>query len=298
MEENMNKFVCLRDDDTNYHTRTEELVNAYGEFWGQLPITLAVVPFSHGSQQKVLEYQGLGNERDTKHREWVIKATAEELTEYHRVWPIGLNKELVTMLKPLITNGMIEIALHGVHHAYNERGPEMFSNETGYEAIRDGKEYLEKLFETEVETFIPPSNTIDIACVGYLKRLNMHLFSSGTIYRNNTNKPSHDIRSIFVSARRRILCQHPKPMKKNYGIMQFSSHTFGVNDDVDVFVKKMKCELEMTGFSALGTHYMLFNDVEYSKRYRRIIQLLQDELKVKFVTAKDYYKLIFNRYYA
>lgn len=294
----MKKYVCLRDDDTNYHTKPEELAYAYGDFWGKVPVTLATVPFSHGSQQKVVECEKYGKERDIKHREWVKNASAEELTEYHRTWPIGLNKDLVETLKPMIAGGFIEIALHGVRHAYNERGPEMFSNETGFEAIRDGKEYLEKVFNTDVVTFIPPSNTIDITCVSYLKRLKMHLFSSGTIVKNNSTIPTHDLHSFFVSARRRLLRLQPFPMKKNYGIMQFSSFTFGVGSHSDIMFERIKKELDSTGFSALGTHYFIFKDENLRNDYLKLLKRLQEELEVNFVTAKEYYNLIEKKYYA
>ena len=295
---NMKKYVCLRDDDTNYHTKPEELAYAYGDFWGKEPVTLATVPFSHGSQQKVVECEKYGSDRDKKHREWVKNASAEELTEYHRTWPIGLNKSLVDTLKPMIANGFVEIALHGVHHAYNERGPEMFSNEIGFEAIRDGKEYLEKVFCTDIVTFIPPSNTIDVTCVGYLIRLHMHLFSSGSIVKDNTTIPTHDLHSYFVSARRRLLRHEPLPMKKNYGIMQFSSFTFGVNSRSDIMFERIKKELESTGFSALGTHYSIFKDKELRNVYIGLLKRLKDELDVNFVTAKEYYNLIKKEYYA
>lgn len=290
------KYICLRDDDTNYHTRPDELINAYGEFWGKIPITLATVPFSHGSQQKVIECEKYGKERDRKHREWIINASAEELTEYHRTWPIGLNKELVTVLKSMVADGSIEIAQHGVHHAYNERGPEMFSNETGYEAIRDGKEYLEKVFDTKVITFVPPSNTIDVTCVGYLKKLRMHLLSSGVIIKDNVNIPTRDIHSYYRAVKHRLFGQPILPMINNYGIMQMHTHTFGINTDEDVFFKTLEKDLLSTGFTGMGTHYLIF-DKTYRERYRSLICRLLDEMDVEFVTAKDYYNHIWEKYY-
>lgn len=293
----MKKYVCLRDDDTNYHTKPEKLINAYDEFWGRVPITLATVPFSHGSQQKVIECEIFGKNRDMKHREWAKNASAEELTDYHRTWPIGLNKNLVSMLKPMVANGVIEIAQHGVHHAYNERGPEMFCNETGFEAIRDGKEYLEKVFETEITTFIPPSNTIDVTSVGYIKRLGMHLFSSGTIVKDNEITRTYDFESIIQSMKRRILREPEKPMKKHFGIMQFGSITFDVFQKDDMIIDKLKRKLDKTGFAALGTHYLCFDTSGYKERYHKVLHFLQDDMKVQFVTAKDYHDLIVRHYY-
>lgn len=50
----MKKYICLRDDDTNYYTSVEDINNAYGDILGSIPITLATIPMVHGSEQTIL----------------------------------------------------------------------------------------------------------------------------------------------------------------------------------------------------------------------------------------------------
>ena len=42
---NYKMLVNIRDDDTNYYTSPDDLKQAYGEFLGKIPITIAVIPF-------------------------------------------------------------------------------------------------------------------------------------------------------------------------------------------------------------------------------------------------------------
>ena len=39
-------FFAIRDDDTSFFTSPEELDSVYSNYWGKVPISLAVVPFS------------------------------------------------------------------------------------------------------------------------------------------------------------------------------------------------------------------------------------------------------------
>ena len=66
----MEKIICLRDDDTNYYTTLEELESGYGEFWGNLPITLATIPFVHGSERKILDFERDGKNKYQSLRKW------------------------------------------------------------------------------------------------------------------------------------------------------------------------------------------------------------------------------------
>ena len=93
------KYICLRDDDTNYYTTVEELRTAYGQYWSTLPITLAVIPFVHGSEQKILEVEYPLERKFDNLRNWERNASVEELGEYHKIHPIGENKALLDLLK-------------------------------------------------------------------------------------------------------------------------------------------------------------------------------------------------------
>ncbi len=299
----MKYYVCLRDDDTSYHTQPEELIEGYGRYWGKVPITLAVVPFSHGSQIKMLDVEYETN-RCNALRQWEIGATAEDLTEYHKVHPIGENKDIINELKRLRKIDMVEIAQHGVSHRYNEFGAESTKNQVTLPSIRDGMEYLSKIFETPIKTFIPPSNTIDRECARYVNSLGMNLFVSGGIsYNSKLKKLAGYLRCpgaiIDKLARKKF-----QPIKRRDGLYMIGSFTYDVFKKKETIFDLVKGSLQMTGFAAVGTHYMLLDKngyhgehKEYRENYLNLIDMISSISGVEFVTAKKYYSLLKEKYY-
>lgn len=296
----MKKYVCLRDDDTNYFTTPEELKFDYGEFWGEIPITLATIPFSHGSDRKILDYNSVPDKFHLL-RDWEIDATADELSSYHKVYPIGDNINLVATLKELIGRGKIEIAQHGVFHKYNENGPEMIFSKTSYFGVRDGKEYLEKVFNTRIHTFIPPSNTIDPICLSYIKQLKMHLFCSGSIYYENAVSRLKSYISDPVSIIDKLTEMREKrnnPVRRRLGQYMFGSITYDAFKSQSDIFDLLKKSLNEFGFVALGTHYRtLSRDSKYRCSYLDLLRKLSSLDSVEFVTANDYYKLLIEEFY-
>jgi len=136
---------AIRDDDTSFFTRPEELEGVYGDYWGRMPISLAVVPFSvpeHRGHSFNSAYPG------------DVSVALEE------------NRELVAWLKEKIRLGQVEIMLHGYSHQYRQIGGD-WVGEYGWkppsqllEETRQGKAYLENLLDTEIQVFVPPSNRI------------------------------------------------------------------------------------------------------------------------------------------
>lgn len=289
----MKKYVCLRDDDTCYHTSIGELENAYGELWGTLPITLAVVPFIHGSLEIMNQIE---EPKYDNLREWQINATPEELTRFHKIYPIGDNIPLVSALRPLINKGTIEIAQHGVNHRYNERGPEMLSDEMGYRAIRDGKEYLERLFNTKVLFIVPPSNTIDVKCLSYIKRVGLNLYSSGRIVRNNSDKPAISVNRILRGISKRIIGKYASPIISWRGVSQISAHTYVHFMKYEDILYVLKDDLNRYGFTSIGTHYTSFSESGYKENFHRIISELRDIEGVEFLTVSKYFDLLKAKY--
>ncbi len=118
--------------------------------------------------------------------------------KYH---PLEENPEMVTLLKEYQQKGLIEIAQHGYTHqtnkyhpsineataqknskgidkqwlGYNPSNPEGYSEFSGLskkdqrEKIVQGKNYLEKIFNSKLETFIFPWNTYDQTSLEVLK---------------------------------------------------------------------------------------------------------------------------------
>lgn len=296
----MKKYICLRDDDTSFITRAEDLSDAYDCYWNVLPVTLATVPFSHGSQQLSLSCEGRHPEKFEVLYNWEKNASADQLTAYHRTHPIGENRELVEYLKPMIRNEKVEIAQHGVNHRYHQRGPEMLSDQHNLYTIRAGKEYLEKVFDIKVVTFVPPSNCVDRKIVKILAKLDLHLFNSGSIHYKSSFERLYNICCDIPGLCEKIsqsVKHETRPIIRRCGTHIFGSATFGKWCTVDEMYACVMNSLEEAGFSGLGTHYMLFSDLEYKKKYLQLLDKLTDQREIEFVTAKKYYELLMKKYY-
>lgn len=295
----MKKYICLRDDDTNYHTTFSELKTGYGEIWGKYPITLATVPFAHGSEKQIMEF----DKRKDKYlalRDWEKNATAEELARFHTLYPIGDNKELVIELKKRIADGTVEIAQHGVTHKFCERGAEMYRDRVSFEDIRSGKEYLEKVFDIKINTFIPPGNSIDEQCVEYISKLGMVLFCSGSVkYSSKSAKLKTLIKypESTVDKLKSSLIHDCRPIRKRNGALTFGSITYNAFDEYEDILKRVLADLDNSGFVALGTHYRLLSDEKYRNLYLSVIRELSSVNGAEFVTATEYYKKMKEKYY-
>lgn len=291
----MKKYICLRDDDTCCVTRPEELINGYGEFWGLLPITLATIPFVHPASLHLSDLYKPGEDKYKALRFFEKNSTADFLTDYYKVQPVGENVELVEMLLPLIKKGKIEIAQHGVYHKYSETGPEMLSFKMSYEAIRDAKEYLEKVFNVDIHTFIPPSNTIDVKCVEWIKMLGLHLMTSGSISRNdNFRERAIDCTVLPQRLIDKFLSRpwYKRPMVHCFGMYVLRSSTFGATTDYNVFFRGIEEKLDLYGYAAIGTHYTCFADTKCRESFWRLLSTLTSKDDIEFLTADQYYQTI------
>lgn len=294
------RYVCVRDDDTNYFTTVEDLRSSYEDLWGEIPITLAVIPFAHGSDKKILDFD-LDDNKFKKLRDWEKSASAGELTEYHKVYPVGGNCDLVVELKDRIKEGSVEIAQHGVFHRYNERGGEMRGDEMAYEAVRDGKEYLEKVFKTKVRIFIPPSNTIDEVCYEYIKKLDMYLFTGYGIRYTNKRKmiASYLKDPKSLSDKFKTTISHKTfPVRRRCGGYIFGSTTFNSFGGAEASKNAVLKQLSETGFAAVATHYRaLIQYPEYRKKFLEFLKQLNRNETIQFVMASKYYELMVGKYY-
>jgi hypothetical protein len=140
---------AIRDDDTSYFTRPEELDRLWGEFLPHVPVSLAVVPVS-------LEPFHLGD--------------VERFYQGNRQHALGDNPELVDWLRGRVRNSSIAVMCHGYSHEYRRTGPRSLDQEyiwKPYERLRreteDGKRLLEATLGTPITTFVPPGNGISRA---------------------------------------------------------------------------------------------------------------------------------------
>ena len=145
--------LAIRDDDTSYFTRPEELERIYSRFAG-LPVSLAVTPFA-------LKSDHLGD--------------AVRFRQTGPPRPIRENPELVQYLRDGISREQYSILCHGYTHEYKREGggliQECIWKTVGHLLAETpiGKRHLEELFESPVDIYVPPGNAISragIAAIG------------------------------------------------------------------------------------------------------------------------------------
>ena len=134
----MIKFA-IRDDDINYFTNPQDLVKNYSDIWDMCPISLSVVPF---------------------HACTKTSAIPKKYWSGNGVFPIGKNVELVNFLKERVREGRVSMMLHGYSHKDSSGTYEFDVDGDLSEKVKEGKEYLESLFNIEIKVFVPPHNTI------------------------------------------------------------------------------------------------------------------------------------------
>ena len=131
------KFA-IRDDDTNYLTKPEDIERIYGDIWDVVPISLAVVPFVY-TKKDIAPYKYWSKSKE---------------------YPIGENKKLVAFLKGKIKDGKISLMLHGYNHKIYKGRSEFEAGDNLFERTKEGKEYLESIFDIKIRCFVPPYNRI------------------------------------------------------------------------------------------------------------------------------------------
>ena len=132
-----NTIFALRDDDISYFTNPVQLERIYHKIWNKVPVSFAVIPFIHPSAR------------------FVSRPNYDD-----KRYPIGGNKPLVRLLKKKIRQKRVSIMLHGYSHRWNENGHEFEIDNDLEKKTREGKRYLETLFNIKIKTFVAPNHAL------------------------------------------------------------------------------------------------------------------------------------------
>lgn len=170
----------IRDDDTNYFTRSEELVSCYQQVWDICPPSLSIIPFVKGEWrywQDTFYHKGSINEWD----KWTADC---------QIHPIGENASLVYFLKELIKAGKIAAMIHGIHHRNEDKNrravpnnlihyAEFYTNLDYSDKLSSAVRYLEDVFATRITTFTPPQNIISRRGYNAIRSNGLNLVGGG-----------------------------------------------------------------------------------------------------------------------
>lgn len=267
----MIKF-SIRDDDTSFFTKPEELEYVYGEYWGKIPISLSVVPFSVPYHKEI---------NFDKNKPIDSKSAIED------------NIELVSYLKQKVRLGQVEIMLHGYSHQYKEVQGKWVgefgwkSKEQLYTEVKKGKEYLERIFDCSINTFTPPSNKIGIAGIKAIRSEGLNLSGIMGVFGDRPFSISY-MKSWFFRWAYRVIYRRPYPW-----VLSFGKHKELVANTLSPIVTKkelisaVKLSIKTGAPFVLSTHYWEIKNNEYLKAILDEVILFAEKNELIFSTVSE-----------
>ncbi|MBM3810189.1 MAG: DUF2334 domain-containing protein [Acidimicrobiia bacterium] len=140
---------AIRDDDTCYFTKPEELERVWGRVLPYAPVSLAITPFA-------LQAFHLGN--------------LERFYQGSTPEPLANNTGLVQWLREHLETGSISVMCHGSTHEYKRVSKRRLIQEYVWKSrerlaleTQQAKDHLQQVLQTRVNTFVPPGNAISRA---------------------------------------------------------------------------------------------------------------------------------------
>lgn len=277
-------YINIRDDDCNFFTSFNELKLAYEEYLGVIPITLACTPFVSEHSFIMNKLDGNREQQFKQLKELEYAMSASDIANMNRLYPLGDNIDLVKSIKPLVREGMLEIALHGYSHRFYDNGAEFINKHVNYYNVIEGKRYLERLFDTELNFFVPPSNRIDVDALIFLKKSCLKLLTSGVVDESSV------VKKILLYVH--LLMKQPRALQGLLSgkltlnpviisnVICYRSATFRLDDTCLSYMNRCRSKMEQDGFISIATHYTtLSTDESYRKRFFSTIEYIRNEYK-------------------
>tara|TARA_Y100001968_G_C19454442_1_gene771579 strand:- start:21083 stop:21919 length:837 start_codon:yes stop_codon:yes gene_type:complete len=268
------QFV-IRDDDLCFFTNHDELYKLYSDIWDHYPITFAAVPWQKGTF-----------------------AGHIPLKYWHtnKSFPIGENKDLIEFLNLYKNKGNLDIVLHGINHTYNKVGlkfiPELVDyNDDFKSSIAEAKTYLDKLFNTDINIFVPPSNTIRKDLAKILINGGWSLLNYPGLKRNTRSLLSIEHQYMRI-ARLIHLLVHKVDMTSPLtwdDRWELGGHPLTPSTDIHLLKKAFLMSYERGDPFVLATHYWEHNCViptsVLSTQYDLLLEFLEFVSKYDVVPA-------------
>jgi len=280
-----NFFVAIRDDDTSFWTKPEELEQLYGWFFERGgKVSLAVIPYSWKQINPGMD------------KDFYIDRSSGRRFIYE-------NKALVDYLHDKIKENRIEIMQHGYDHVYGVKynGKIEFLDKNVREELRDyknycylpeclyksslelekdlkeGKEILEDTFKVKVKIFVPPGNAISKESVKIVAKIGLHI--SG-IMEKSMNRPIN-VRTLINYGKRiywKLKYNLPYPFVMDYGThKELVAYALTPSTDLDWFYRVFKFCREVRAPFVLATHYWeILRDNKLKKNFYSFLEKLEN----------------------
>ena len=266
-------IFAIRDDDTAYFTKPDELEKAY-DFIKKGPVSISVVPYTV-----------------SVHRDDVFPYGKNTGT-CEKYFPIDRNVALVRYLREGVSNNKFEILLHGYSHEYKKINGQWLSEmkwksiEQLTQEITEGKTFLENLLCTNINVFVAPNNHIDQKAISVISNLGMDY--SGILYGGDRKISSRYLVNLWKRWAVRAIHKIPYP-----GVLDFGDHKELVAYTLDNIERLKKeyliCKKKNKPF-VIYTHYWKINsDPEVKKMLVDIYKFLIDD-GAELVRLSDCFK--------
>ena len=288
------KFA-IRDDDTNYWTKPEEIEKVYGSIWDKIHVSLATVPFV---SQKYLIVRDYRRGHPCVKRE-VLKFIRhiEKRKNFsdlnNKIFPFGENMVLVNFLKEQIKKGRISIMLHGYSHDFYSNGYEFEVGDGLSWKVNKGKKYLEELFGVEIKTFVPPNNSLSSRGANAVidNALNILIDYSHLPWERpfGLDNLLNFLRNFcfWIKFKKNKRLPYPIRFKKH---REFPCYPVGPYTDFENLKEGVKFTLKSSGSFCLATHYYaLAKDEKLLGKFKNFIDYVDKNYRsqIKYVKADD-----------
>lgn len=287
---------AIRDDDTNYFTSPEEIEFCYQHVWDVCPPSLSVIPFVQGNWRAWQdEFYQTG--KITDWQAW------EKDDDLH---PIHENARLVKFLKEKAAQGKVALTMHGVNHRNkdSQRTPlannlvhyaEFYTNRDLTNAVKDGKKYLEELFDQQFTVFTPPQNAITKKGYQAIVNSDLNLVGGGLSFLSRQKTPRWFVELIGWSIFKFTKRNQYYPFVINLGTRKEMMVHFPLQEvtKIEYLIDSFNFVKAMDGDFILSTHYHGF-PVSHRLYRNKIMKDVFDEFfeyvrnsDVKFCTVNE-----------
>lgn len=260
---------AIRDDDTSFFTRIEELESAYDFLEEDECVSLSVVPFSVPIHRDDVFPYGKCENTEKKH--------------------IEDNVELVDYLREQVQQGKYDILLHGYSHEYKKVADKWVaemkwkSESQLFEELPFGKKILENLLNCNISVFVAPNNSIDQKAIDVIEELNMDY--SGIILKGDRKKTLRYCINFIKRWIYRMFVHIPYPGILNYGKhKELVAYTL---DDYDRLIKEYnKCKKHKSPFVVYTHYWQLNGDAKQKELIKKVYKYIKED-GAKLVSVSD-----------